>query len=205
MKNITKFLKYLIGGILLISILLWCIQNVPAFGAFNTWARPEIYGSDGEATLLKSASLRIISSHFESPINWLVGLGPGHTVGRLGGWMIRDYADLLNPFGATSHPMSSEVWSAVGASWLGDQSSMFSPFWGWAGIWGDLGFLGLGAYLFLASTIWRRICLDDFSCYLLLNVCVHGFVFTQMEEPGYMLFIAIIVALRWQEHHKRQN
>jgi hypothetical protein len=205
LKNIGEFLKYLVGGIVIGLVLLWCIQNVPAFGAFNTWARPEIYGSDGEATLLKSASLRIIYSYFESPINWLVGLGPGHTVGRLGGWMIPGYYDLLNFLGVTIHPVSSAVWSAVGASWLGDQSSMFSPFWGWAGIWGDLGFFGLSAYLFLASIIWRRICLDDFSRYLLLNVFVNGLIFTQMEEPGYMLFIAIIVALQWQAHQARRN
>lgn len=205
LKNIDVFLKYLIGGILLGAILLWCIQNVPAFGAFNTWARPEIYGPEGEATLLKSASLRIIHSHYESPMNWLLGLGPGHTVGRLGGWMISTYWDLLQPLAPTMHSVSSEVWGAVGASWLGDQSSMFSPFWGWAGIWGDLGLLGLGAYLLLALIIWCRICVDDFSRYLLLNVLVFGLIFTQMEEPGYMLFVSIIVALRWQESRTRSK
>jgi len=199
LKDVGQLLKYVVGGVVFGAIFYWCTQNIPAFGAFNTWARPEIYGPEGEATLLKSASIRLISTYLKSPVDWFVGLGPGHTVGRLGGWMIRDYQNLLKPLDPTVHPVSNEVWAAVGASWLGDQSSMFSPFWGWVGIWGDLGFLGLGAYLLLAFIVWRRICLDDFSRFLTLNVFINGLIFTQMEEPGYMLFIAIIIALRWQE------
>lgn len=199
-KNLGKALKYLLGAVVLGGVVLWCIQNVPAFDAFNTWARPEIYGPEGEATLLKSASVRIISSAHRSPLNWLLGLGPGHTVGRLGGWMINDYWHLLGPLGATAHSVSGEVWQAVGESWLGDQSSMFSPFWGWAGIWGDLGWVGIGAYLYLAWVVWHYLCPDDFSRFLLLNVGVFGLIFTQMEEPGYMLFIAIVVGVRWQKY-----
>jgi hypothetical protein len=205
-KDIGTALKYLIAAVLASLVLLWCLQNVPIFRAFNTWIRPEIYGADGEATLLKSASLRIIPSYYESPFNWLLGLGPGHTVGRLGGWMLQEYQSLLIPLGATTHPASSDVWAAVEASWLGDQSSMFSPLFGWAGIWGDLGILGLGAYLYLSYLTWSRLCWDDFSKFLLLNVFAFGLVFSQMEEPGYMLFVAMLIGLRWQEHqHKIKN
>ena len=202
LKDVGEAIKYLSGAIALAFIFIWCTQNIPALDGFNTWARPEIYGSEGEATLLKTASLRIIPSYFESPLNWLLGLGPGHTVGRLGGWMLDIYWNLLEPLGATQHPASSAVWAAVGASWLGDQSSMFSPLFGWAGIWGDLGFLGLGAYLFLAWLVWRYLCLDDLSRFLLLTIFVFGLIFSQMEEPGYMLFMATILALRWHEHQK---
>ena len=76
---------------------------------------------------------------------------------------------------------------------------MFSPFFGWAGIWGNIGFLGVGAYLYLASIVWRRLCYDKLSKFLMLNVFVHGFIFSQMEEPGYMLFVAALIALQWQE------
>ena len=198
-KDIKKTLQYIILAIVTLFILAWCIQNLELFRAFNTWIRPEIYGPDGEATLLKTASIRIIISYFKSPLNWLLGLGPGHTVGRLGGWMLPGYGNLLNPLGATIHPVSQQGWDAVEASWLGTSSSMFSPFFGWAGIWGNIGFLGLGAYLYLASVVWRRLCFDNLSKFLMLNIFVHGLIFSQMEEPGYMLFVAALIALQWQE------
>ena len=198
-KDIRKTLQYIIIAIITGFILVWCVQNLELFRAFNTWMRPEIYGPNGEATLVKTASIRIITSYLKSPLNWLLGLGPGHTVGRLGGWMLPGYASLLNPLGATIHPVSQEAWNAVDSSWIGSASSMFSPFFGWAGIWGNIGFLGVGAYLYLASIVWRRLCYDKLSKFLMLNVFVHGFIFSQMEEPGYMLFVAALIALQWQE------
>jgi hypothetical protein len=129
--------------------------------------------------------------------NWIFGLGPGHTIGRLGGWMIRDYSRLLGPFGATSHPVSQAVWDTWNGHYL--DSSFFSPFWGFAGIWGDLGFAGLAAYLYLWSIVWRRLCPNDFSRFIVLNVLLNGFIFTLLEEPGFMLSVAVLIGLSWQE------
>ncbi|MBC7969794.1 MAG: hypothetical protein H7Z11_06655, partial [Verrucomicrobia bacterium] len=138
-KDLGKTLMYLILGVVFLSGFLWACYNIEALQPYTVWIRPEIYGSDGEATLLKFATFRLVPQHFHSPLNWLLGLGPGHTVGRLGGWMLETYWNLLAPLGATMHPVSKEIWRTVAASWLGDQSSMFSPLFGWAGIWGDLG------------------------------------------------------------------
>ncbi|BAZ11081.1 hypothetical protein NIES4071_29060 [Calothrix sp. NIES-4071] len=198
-KDVGKTIQYVIAAILVVWILIWCTQNLELFRAFNTWNRPEIYGPNGEATLLKTASIRLIISHYKSPLNWLFGLGPGHTVGRLGGWMLPKYSGLLAPLGATIHPVSQETWDAVSASWLGPASSMFSPLFGWAGIWGDSGLLGLGAYLYILFIVWHRLCLDNFSKFLILNVVVNGFIFSQMEEPAYMLFVTGLIGLQWQE------
>lgn len=180
-----------------VALGLWAADTV--FPALKTWARPEIYAWDGEATRLKLATFRIVPSHFDSPLNWLLGLGPGHTVGRLGGWMLQTYRGLLSPFGSTIHPASSQVWQAVSRSWLGDQSSLFSPLFGWAGLWGDLGFAGLLTYLYLGSLVWKYFCKDDMSKFLLLTFVTHGFIFSQMEEPGYALSIALVIGLRLQE------
>ncbi|MBE9166052.1 hypothetical protein IQ238_00400 [Pleurocapsales cyanobacterium LEGE 06147] len=202
-NDTVEALKYLIGLVVLGGALYWAIYNVSAFGAFLTWARPEIYGPDGEATLLKTATFRIVPTFYDSFLDPLLGLGPGHTVGRLGGWMLDSYSDLLTPLGATIHPASLAVWSAVRASWLGDQSSMFSPLFGWAGIWGDLGLLGLGSFIYIWYVVWHRLCLDDLSKFLVLNVLVFGLIFSQMEEPGYMVYIAIIIGIRWQEYQAK--
>lgn len=195
LKELGKVFLYVTAIVVFMMAFIWAMENLEAFSAFQTWIRPEIYGSDGEATKLKFSGIRIILSHYDSPLNWLLGLGPGHTIGRLGGWMLKDYSNLLSPLGATRSPVSDAVWVATAKSWLGTQSSMFSPFFGWAAIWGDLGFLGLGAYLYLCSIVWRRLCLRDLSKFLMLTVLVCGFIFTQMEEPGYMLFIACLIGL----------
>lgn len=200
LKNAGEALKYLSAMVVIVVVIVWCIQNVPAFDAFNTWIRPEIYGPDGEATRLKLATFSIVPSYYHSFLNPWLGLGPGHTVGRLGGWMLREYQELLTPLGSTIHPASKAVWQATAASWLGNQSSLFSPLFGWAGIWGDLGFLGLGAYLYLWFLVWFYICSDDLSKFLVLSVFAFGLVFSQMEEPGYMLFVVSVIGLRWQEN-----
>ena len=200
LNDIIAAFKYMISGTIIGTIFWWCVQNIKAFAAFQTWIRPEIYGPDGEATLLKGAAFRIIPTYYESMLNWLFGLGPGHTVGRLGGWMLQEYVDLLAPLGSTTHSASKAVWRAVGESWLGDQSSMFSPLFGWAGIWGDLGILGLAAYLYLAYVVWSYVCKNDLSKFFLLTVLVFGCIFSQMEEPDYMLSLACIIGIQYQEY-----
>jgi hypothetical protein len=198
-KDIAKSIGYLIAFAIFLFAFSWAIQNVEALSAFNTWIRPEIYGVDGEATKMKISGIRIVLAHFWSPLNWLLGLGPGHTIDRLGGWMIRDYSGLLLPLGATETTIGYETWQYVAASWLAEGSSMFSPFWGWAAIWGDIGILGLIAYLYLGFIVWRKFCLDDMSRFLLLTIMVHGFIFTQLEEPSYMLSMAMMIGIRWYE------
>lgn len=199
LKDVVKAIQYVLAGTIFGTAFFWVINNVPAFQAFTVWMRPEIYGPNGEATLLKTAAFRIVPTYYESALNWFFGLGPGHTVGRLGGWMLREYASLLNPLGATRHEASSAVWQAVGASWLGSQSSMFSPLFGWAGIWGDFGFFGLGSYFLLAFLVWRYLCRDDCTKILVLSIFVTGCIFSQLEEPGYMLTVAALIGLRWHE------
>lgn len=198
-SDLRKFIIYSLLAVASAFILLWCMQNIEAFRGFNTWVRPEIYGPNGEATLLKSASIRIITSHHENITHYFFGLGPGHTVDRLGGWMLTKYDDLLIPLGATVHPVSNEVWDAVESSWLGGKSSMFSPLFGWAGLWGDVGIVGLVTYLLVVLVIWSTICVDDISRFFLLTICVNGLIFSQMQEPGFMLYTILLIGLRWQE------
>lgn len=200
-KDPLNLLKYVVGSSFLAAAFWWCMVNVPAFDAFNTWLRSDIYGPDGEATALKTVTFRIVSEYFQSPFHGLVGLGPGHTVGRLGGWMLGKYQGWLQPFGATVHDASREVWAAVGASWLGDQSSMFSPLFGWAGLWGDLGWLGLISFGGIWWVVWQHIAITPLARFFLINPLVFGLVFSQMEEPGYMAYLSVIFALLWHEDY----
>ncbi len=197
-RDFKTALQYLIAAIIVIWSLWWCIDNLPIFSAFKAWIRPEIYGFNGVATQLKTAPFRIIPIYYQSFWNWLLGLGPGHTIGRLGGWMLKDYASLLQPLGATTHPASLAVWQTYIGHWL--DSTFFSPLWGWAGIWGDLGLLGLAAYLGIIILIWQHICNDDFSRFTILTMMIFGLILTQMEEPGYMLSMTTFIGLKWHEN-----
>lgn len=201
-KNPAKTLMYVIGLVLLVFIFLWCVENVELnfLAAFKNYINKDgAWGPNGEAPRIKPIAFKIVVNYFESPLNWLLGLGPGHTVGRLGGWLLKENWALLGPLGATRHPASEAVLYEYYHSWLALESTMFCPMFGWAGIWGDLGFIGLGAYLFLASIVWRYLCFDNFSRFLMMSTAMLGFIFTQMEEPGHMLYTASLIGLHWHE------
>ena len=200
MKDVGKTLAYTIAIIVVVVVFYWCIQNLSAFAAFKNYLDKDgVYGPDGEATRIKLIAFRLIPTFYQSPLNWWLGLGPGHTIGRLGGWLIKENWAILGPLGATTHPASQAMLDAYFHSWLALESTMFCPLYGWAGIWGDLGLAGLCAYLLLGIIIWRYICVDNFCRFLLLSVAGFGFIYTQMEEPGYMYYVATLIGLRWHE------
>lgn len=199
--SIKKAIMYLSGTVTAISFLYWAAYTI--FPSLLTWLRADIVD---EAINLKTASFRIVTSYYYSSLNWWLGLGPGNTVGRLGGWMLsplRGYWAQFEPLGATRTSIGDDVWGAISASWLGDKSTFFSPMFSWAGIWGDLGFLGLGVYLYLCYLVWRQVCLDGISKYLLLTAFWFGCFFTWLEEPAYMLLLASFIGLQWQGNQKQ--
>ncbi|MDB9449767.1 hypothetical protein [Dolichospermum circinale] len=204
-QDFGKTIKLLSAIAIFVYGFLWCVQNLEAFAGFTSWARPELYGPDGYAWYTKFYSVRSILSHYQSSLDWLFGLGPGYTVSRLGVWFLRDYWSIFGPLGATTNPIGQEGMDFCVSSWLCSGSSLFSPIFGWAGIWGDLGLLGVGAYLFLCYLAWQHFGLDDSLKVTLLTVLVMGFIFTQMEEPGFMLSIAFMVGIPWQEQRLKKQ
>ncbi len=203
-KYPVKLFLYVTAGFVLILGFSWALQNIESeiLAPYQNWTRRDIWGWNGLAAQTKFAALRIIPPYYETPLNWLFGLGPGHTVTRLGGWVMRDYEKLLIPLGATVHPASGDVFQVVNDSYLPQESTVYFPLFTWAGIWGDLGFVGLGAYLYLNSIVWRRVCVDNASRFLMLSTACFGLILTQMEEPGHMLTVACLIALRWQENRE---
>ena len=199
-QNISKTSLFLISIFIGLLVFLWCANNLEVFAAFkNGLDKLEHWVPGGDAHYIKTAPFRIATSYYTSPLNWLFGLGPGHTFSRLGAWFLKDYSNLLMPLHATVHPATSDTWRAYYDSWIALESTLYHPFFSWAGIWGDLGLVGLGAYLYLASIVWRYLSPDDLAKFFILVVFAVGFIFTQMEEPGYMLFTATLIGLKWQE------
>ncbi len=198
-QDIVKILKLLTIILVLLVISVWLVKNVEEFGAYSAWARPELYEPGGLAWYAKLHSIPMILSHYHSPLNWLFGIGPGHSVSRLGVWFLKDYASILGPLGSTSTSIGSDSMDFIENFWLTSGSSIFSPVFGWAGIWGDLGLLGLGVYLHLGYLVWKYFGFDDITKISILSVFVMGFLFTQMEEPGYMVSFAYFLGILYQE------
>lgn len=205
-KKPVRLILYLSAGLIAVLIFRWALINSDAafLTPYKNWIYRPIWGWDGLAANTKFAAFRLIPPYFTSPLNWLFGLGPGHTVARLGGWVMRDYASLLMPLGATTHPVTAEVWKIVDTVYLPKESTVYFPLYTWAGIWGDLGVVGLCAYLYLGGLVWQKVCVDDFGRFLVLSTASFGWILTQMEEPGHMITVACLLALRWLETREKQ-
>jgi hypothetical protein len=207
-KYFRKMLKYAVLMAIIIGIFYWAIFNLDYkfLGAYRNWlTRDGLYGLDGVATLTKTAAFRIIPTHYDSLFNWFLGIGPGHGVSRLGGWILRDYASLLMPLGATVHPASQQVFRVVTTGWIAKESTVYFPLYTWAGIWGDLGFFGLLSYLYLAYVAWRWFCVDDMCKFFMLSTLAFGFILTQMEEPAQVVTVAVLLGLRWHEEQAKRQ
>lgn len=204
-RNVKKFLMYVTCIALAIAAFIWAAYNLEAFEVYKYWfSRSDIYeNSETGGLAVKMQGIHMVLAHWRSPLNWLFGLGPGHTLGRLGGWSIREYWHLLSPLGASNPPLYDDIWKFINGNWIALTTTLYVPLFSWAGIWGDLGWFGLGTYLYLGFIVWRNLCLDDFSRFLVLTVVVYGFFLTQMEEPGFMLTIALLIGLRWHENRKK--
>jgi len=145
----------------------------------------------------KFSAFDVIDSYLTSPVRWLFGAGPGHTIGRLG-LMMSDYWDTLEPLGATKTPITDEVWKQ--SNWAAEFSSIFTPIFSWMGVLGDLGVVGLLLYFYILFFVYRRYCLDDVSRLLLLSIFVLGFIFSWSEEPNYMLYVSAVIVHRRLDH-----
>ena len=197
LNNIGKFLQYFIITIVMMFLVIWAAKTI--FPALALILDVDRLNSGLNA---KFSVFSIIISYFNSYLNWFLGLGPGHTVGRLG-WLIPDYLQYLKPLGVTTSPIFDAVFTAQQENYYANAktgSSLYSLLFSWAGVWGDLGIIGLVSYIYLWFLVWRNICADDLSRFYLLTVFVFGIVFSWMEEPGYMLFVTSLIGLQWQKH-----
>jgi len=144
----------------------------------------------------------VIGEHIDSLICWFFGLGPGHTISRLG-WLMTDYANWLKPLGATSTDITSLILFLNNSNYLSNPktgSSMFSLMFSWAGIWGDLGLVGAVVYVCLWFLVMKLFCVTTLDRFFVLSILVFGFVFAWLEEPNFMLFMVSLIGLSWQEH-----
>jgi hypothetical protein len=152
----------------------------------------------------KGQSLTITAQWLsKTPWGWLIGVGPGNSVSRVALMGIERYLNPNSPvalLGLSAAPLTREIWGMemVGGS-LG-KSSVMKGTYSWAGLFGDLGLIGLGLYLGLTWKIWRHLRVRrtwqaDAARAALIMAGLSGVIFSWLEEPGYMLIVAPLVGL----------
>lgn len=197
LDNLTQFLRYFA-----LTIVTTIFAGGGAFYIFPGLAYWADLSLIQQGLEVKLGILPRIVSHYESPFHWFLGLGPGHTIGRLA-LILPDYFEQLKQLGATHSFITQESIAYQQSHWISNSvtgSSIWSPLFFWAGLWGDLGIIGTGLYLYLWSLVYRNVCLDDISRYLIITTFILGCIFSWLEEPGYMLFVVGLISLLRQEY-----
>jgi hypothetical protein len=95
----------------------------------------------------------------DSPGGLLFGLGPGNSVSRVAlmgsGFANPDSSVWL--LGLRPAPVTQELLALSASDWLLGSSSVWSGIASWLALFGDLGFLGLGLYLWMSLILWRHL------------------------------------------------
>jgi hypothetical protein len=160
---------------------------------------PHLYLQDA-ATIVRSFArkfqvLPLITARIDSLAGWVFGLGPGHSVSRMGGWLLDHYWHVLAPLGATRTDLHVQ---AMNLPWVMTKaSSLFWPMFSWAGIFGDVGAAGILAYAGLLWVTYFRFCPDGLSRLLVVVIVLLGFVFDWLEQYNFMLYVAAVIGQRW--------
>jgi hypothetical protein len=117
-KDLGKLIQYVAIATVFTGLIVIAANTV--FSALLTWFDLDI---QQEGMELKLVGFSILPTFYHSPLNWLLGLGPGHSISRLGGFLVWDYLDLLQPVGVT-------VSNAIIAKLVGRSLQLvFSPVW----------------------------------------------------------------------------
>ncbi|MBN2980267.1 MULTISPECIES: hypothetical protein [Cohnella] len=200
--SVKRMMIYLLTLSGLVGIVWVMMETV--FPQLADWAD---YDKSFQGLLAKLQVFDIIHSYHQSFKDGLFGLGPGHTVGRLA-QIMPDYYGFLSQLGATIHPATSYIWEVQQADWITNSqtgSSMWSLLFSWMGVYGDLGLLGLIIYITMWFFVYRKLCFNNYSKFLVITIVIHGAVFQWMEEPAYMLFVVGLIGLMYLEQMKKKN
>jgi hypothetical protein len=187
-KNPKKFIKYALITLLFIII---TFKIISIFFSGSYWAQEGVIISGLKD---KFDMFSVLNSNHKSFIGWVFGLGPGHTAGRLA-FMLPEYFGLLIPYGATISPITNQIWQS--GHYSAKQSSLFNPFFSWAGVLGDIGIIGFLVYICLLWILYHKYCKDDISKIFLMSIFVFGWIFVWLEEPNFMLYIVAVIGQRW--------
>lgn len=197
----------LVGGVALAGMLALVVKYVPGWQLLTN-TRLFV---DGLAH--KVGIFALIHSYFDSWSDWLLGIGPGNTVSRISLMALSDYggrSSLLPRLGVDASPIATRLFAMDVESYLarsGTGSSAWSFVFSWAGLFGDLGLLGVASYLWLGFVVWRAtrgLGADrrfNGAHITMMALALLAAVYTYLEEPGATLAAAGWIAFVIAERH----
>ncbi len=153
----------------------------------------------------KVSSAQIVVKRMQSsPIQLVLGLGPGNSISRVslltaGGLVSRDSP--VAALGLQTAPATRALLDSFRSNYMWS-SSAWTGISSWLGVFGDLGLLGLLIYVWLGYQIWTAAyeCSAPLRAVIsggLLSAVALGVVYSWLEEPGYMLPLAVLCAAAW--------
>jgi len=142
----------------------------------------------------------------ENPGGWLFGIGPGNSLSRVALMGMGETGFYLRPdspvalLGLRLAPTTKKIFDLGVASRYRRASSVGSNIASWIGLFGDLGLIGLGLYLWLSWQVWRNLKGSyqwevNAAKSVLVMVGILGGMYSWLEEPGFTLTGAVIVGL----------
>ncbi len=152
----------------------------------------------------KAQAFAVIASRLSySASGWFFGLGPGNTVSRVALMGLDSFVKPGSPvylLGLKPALTTIELWNLTTSSWLFSSSSVWSSVSSWLGLFGDLGLAGLGIYLWMGVSVWKgigsRAAWQARLARTVLLMCgLLGFMFSWLEEPGFMMPAALVAGL----------
>lgn len=189
-KSLFKIIFYFLLLYLFILIIIYFVQDTQIY---------KIRFSEGNfipyinALIYKYKTFHFISEEFQNFYNYLIGLGPGHSISRLS-LMSQEY-DFLN---FTYSEIINKIFYLQQSEYLNNKytgSSFFSLFYFAVGIYGDLGLIGTVLYYLF----WLNIFLMSKNNYkislLILNIIILSLIFQWLEEPAFINYVAFFIGL----------
>jgi hypothetical protein len=182
------------------------VLGIAVLGAFSYY-RPLQMALDwsliSRGVLGKVQAFGVITSFSAGASGWLFGLGPGNSVSRVALMGLEGYIKPNSPvrlLGLSPSPTTIELWNLTSQNWLFASSSVWSLASSWLGLLGDLGLAGLGAYCWLLWRLWTGLRPAGneqvhIARAVLLMCMLLGFLYSWLEEPGFMVPAALMIGL----------
>jgi hypothetical protein len=184
-------LKYIFITFILFFLLNYSMQT----DFFNTLLAGRNLDNFIDAISKKNEVFDIINSN-NSFINFLLGNGPGHTSSRLA-FMIPAYEN-ITPLSFSKREITDIIWTTQQSYFETNTktgSSLFSLFFFWGGIYGDVGLLGVLAYIILWINIIKNSNDKDLTFFIVINILLMGYFYNWPEEPSYIFLAICIISL----------
>lgn len=189
-------------GLIVVPVVL--VVLVAVFTYYRPFQRFFDWELLSKGSLGKVMAFEIIADNASDiPGGWLFGLGPGNSISRVALMGLPGYVNPASPvymLGLTPAPATKEIWAMGYSSSVRASTSIWSGISSVLGLFGDLGLIGLFLYLWMCwkifqvlrgRTTWEAGAAIGF----LAMAGILGAAYDWLEEPGFMLYGAMMVGL----------